>query len=155
MAIEHAGQFQVKQREQGSGNFLVSRPYRAQTVYRKALPGARRWYAGYVLWITGCEIPSKEASLSQRCEAKLIHKETSCWQPQSDNRSYASIHGPVDWNSHGRDSYFLFFMRISSWSRHRDSKGIVEGAPDNWWGKLWLGLYVLILMMQSSDLSHL
>lgn len=33
---------------------------------------------------------------SQRCEAKLIHKEMSSWQPQCDQQNFFSIHGPVD-----------------------------------------------------------
>jgi len=76
-----------------SGNFLASLPAKAQTVYRKALPRVGPWYAGHAIWITGCKIPSKEASWSQQCEAKLIHKEMSCWQLQCDQQNHFSIHG--------------------------------------------------------------
>lgn len=121
-----AGQFQV---EQGSGNFLVSQPDRGQTVYRKALPRVSLWYAGYVLWITGCKIPSKEASWSQRCEAKLIHKEMSCWQPRCDQHNYFSIHGAVDWSYRGEIHIrFVLFVRIGRWSLHHELMGIVVGA---------------------------
>lgn len=111
------------------GTFLSVQRTWWQTVYRKALPRVCLWYAGYAIWITGCKIPSKEASWSQRCEAKPIHKEMSFWQPQCDQENYFSIHGPIDWNYRGEihTCFSLFFLCASA-----------GGLPSmSWWVLFW------------------
>lgn len=86
--IKHMGQFQAGQEDREVGTFLCVHWTAGQTVYRMALPRVCLWYAGYAMWITGCKIPSKEASWSQQCEAKLIRKKMTCWQPQCDQQHY-------------------------------------------------------------------
>ncbi len=134
LAIRHTGRIQVGQWEQGSGNFLVSPPDRGQTVYRTALPRFCLWYAGYAIWITGCKIPSKEASWSQRCEAKLIHKEMSCWQPLCDRQNYFSIHGPVDRRNRGEIHicFSLFFLCVPAGGLSTMSRWVLFWGPWLW-----------------------
>ena len=150
LGTKHTECFQGGHGQQGSGNLLVCLLDRGQIVYRKPFPRVGLWYAGYAIWITGCKIPSKEASWSQWCEAKLMHKEMRSWQLQCDQHSQLSVYGPeLRWG----DSFFFFFVLFVQISRWSLQVGIVFGdLAVIGWGKHWTGTFVFTSIASSPDL---